>query len=595
MRFIGKNILSKTSVFLIVISVLWIDFNHKSWVNPQSVIRWDVINYYQYLPATFYYHDLSLSFINKDLSLLKYKFWPHMSKTNHFTNKMSMGLSFMYLPFYLIAYSHALITNQPTDGFSPPYAFWLIISSLFYVTIGFLFLRKLLLLYFDDKIVALTIFSVFFGTNLLYYTTLDAPMSHSYLFCLFALFAFFTIKWYEKTSWQYTVILGCLIGLISLIRPSNVIILIFFIFYSVTGWKSFGSRIKLLVEKWNLMLLMLIISIIIWMPQMIYWKFTTGNFLYYSYGDEGFFFSNPQIIKGLFGYRKGWFLYTPVMLFAVLSIFLLKTKRPEFFAPVLIFSILNIYIILSWWCWWYGGTYGHRAFVESYALLAIPLAMLFQTFMMKSILKKIFTITFIVLIIAHQIFQTIQYNYNAIHYDSMSKAAYWDSFLKVRPSKKFESLLDYADYQTCVLNNEFDTKAKLVKETLVMIKVAENQYLSCDGNDKSTISVSKNAIPDSNNIFKWIQLDNGNCAFKSYYNKYLSAADRNTFKITADKDYSDPWETFIPHKINDNYYVIKTIKNSFLTYNKQNSSVFSNSEEIGENEKFEIIALNKNY
>jgi hypothetical protein len=28
----------------------------------------------------------------------------------------------------------------------------------------------------------------------------------------------------------------------------------------------------------------------------------------------------------------------------------------------------------SWWCWWLGGSFGFRGFIEYYALLALPLA-----------------------------------------------------------------------------------------------------------------------------------------------------------------------------------------------------------------------------
>jgi hypothetical protein len=71
--------------------VVWIQLNHKLWENPKSVIQWDVINYYQFLPAVFDYGDLSLKFIDKNPDLLKWQFWPHTSPTGMYTNKMSMG------------------------------------------------------------------------------------------------------------------------------------------------------------------------------------------------------------------------------------------------------------------------------------------------------------------------------------------------------------------------------------------------------------------------------------------------------------------------------------------------------------------------
>jgi hypothetical protein len=104
-------------------------------------------------------------------------------------------------------------------------------------------------------------------------------------------------------------------------------------------------------------------------------KQTPAHGSYYSYGDEGFFFTNPQIINGLFSYRKGWLIYTPLMIFALLGILTLaRRKFQQFFIPVLIFTVANIYVVYSWWCWWYGGSFGSRPMIDSYPLMAVALA-----------------------------------------------------------------------------------------------------------------------------------------------------------------------------------------------------------------------------
>jgi len=174
----------------------------------------------------------------------------------------------------------------------------------------------------------------------------------------------------------------------------------------------------------------------------------TGSFLYFSYGEERFFFDNPQIFRGLFGYRKGWLLYAPIMFFALIGVFFLRNKLKAFFLPIILFVTLNIYVILSWWAWWYGGSFGLRAFIDSYALLIFPLAAIISFFYQKSN-KKIRLAVFAsaVLFISHGMFQTKQYHYGAIHWDSMSKAAYWDSFGNLKQSEKFNSLLIHPDYE----------------------------------------------------------------------------------------------------------------------------------------------------
>jgi hypothetical protein len=41
---------------------------------------------------------------------------------------------------------------------------------------------------------------------------------------------------------------------------------------------------------------------------------------------------------------------------------------------ILVIWALVWYTYASWWCWWLGGSFGHRGFIEYYALLAFPLA-----------------------------------------------------------------------------------------------------------------------------------------------------------------------------------------------------------------------------
>ena len=56
-------------------------------------------------------------------------------------------------------------------------------------------------------------------------------------------------------------------------------------------------------------------------PQMVYWKLHTGNLLFYTYGEEKFFWNDPKVLEGLFSFRKGWLVYSPLMLLSLTGIF----------------------------------------------------------------------------------------------------------------------------------------------------------------------------------------------------------------------------------------------------------------------------------
>jgi hypothetical protein len=254
-------------------------------------------------------------------------------------------------------------------------------------------------------------------------------------------------KWHEKQGWGTTVCMGLVTGLISLIRPTNGIIVILFLLYNITTLKDIKTHVQLFLKNYRKIIVMIICAFMVWLPQLFYWKSVTGDWLCYSYGDERFFFNDPKIWLVLFSFKKGWLIYTPTMLFAIIGIGILWKTNRKYFYPVLLFSIVNLYIISSWWCWWYGGGFGMRSLIESYAILAIPLSA-FLTWVVKQRLRIRIPLYIIVLAISAQsIFHTIQYHHGAIHYAWMTKKAYFDSFWRVKPSKEFNSLLFQLDLE----------------------------------------------------------------------------------------------------------------------------------------------------
>jgi hypothetical protein len=87
---------------------------------------------------------------------------------------------------------------------------------------------------------------------------------------------------------------------------------------------------------------------------MVYWKMYAGTFLYNTYNNpgEGLFLSWPHTMDFLFSFRKGWFIYTPVMILALIGLFLPSANRKGYFNAVLFFVLVNIYILSCWSNWW---------------------------------------------------------------------------------------------------------------------------------------------------------------------------------------------------------------------------------------------------
>ena len=348
----------------------------------EATISYDVAGYYFYLPAIFIYNDIHhLAF--QEATNNKYQYTPGSYQgvqlsDGSYTMKYTIGAAIMYAPFFFAAHTWANIAGINDDGFSPPYQRMISFGCLLYAFLGLWLLRKILLQYFSETATGLTIISLVLATNYLNYSAIDNAMTHNLLFTVFTGIIWFTIKFYKKPNYKYAIILGLLCGLATIIRPTDILICLVPIFWGVTNLTALRERLVLLFNHRLKVLSFIVFAAVIGSIQLMYWKITTGQLLFYSYEDQTFDWTNPHIIEGFFSYKKGWWLYTPFMLIIIPGFILLYKNHRPLFLPIFLFTLVNIYIVFSWSIWWYGGSLGQRSLIESYALLSLPIAAVFQ-------------------------------------------------------------------------------------------------------------------------------------------------------------------------------------------------------------------------
>ncbi len=445
---IRRTSISLWALLFSLMVVFYINFKQAVWNNPKKVIIHDILSYYAYLPATFIYHDITLDFTKEGGHKLGEGFYGKKGPLDHTVIITSCGMSMLYFPFFLIAHWLAEPLGFTANGYTVPYRFALAMSSIFYLILGSVFLRKLLLKYFSETVTAITLPTIILTTNLLWYVTIEPAMSHVFSFALISLFMYVSDKWLENPVIKNTILLGLLTGIITLVRPTNIIVVVLLILWKVTTWNELKQRILFFWQKWYSILLMIVMSFIVWMPQFLYWKYMAGSFLYYSYPEgQGFFFSNPQLFGTLFSWRKGFFIYTPVMIFAVAGIGFLYKKYKGFFWPILIYSLVSWYIISSWWDWWYGGGFGLRPFIDSYGVLSFGLAAFLTWALQATRFKKIIFLTLFLLSAALSTWHYNRYLHGSIHWVAMTREAYFDSFWRKKPSADFYNKIRRPDYK----------------------------------------------------------------------------------------------------------------------------------------------------
>jgi len=450
-----KNFNIKWLLVIVVVVVSWVDLNQERWLK-KDVIAHDVAHYYSYLPAFFYAHDLSLSFLSDtlDSSVESTLYAPNRTADYHPVLKMTMGMAMTYLPFFGLAHVYCKIFGIAPNGISEPYHFTLLFCTLLYFVIGLYFLHKVLRRFFPESLVCWGLFCICFGTNVFYYLTIGAAMAHTTEFALISVFLFLMIRWYEGPQIRLAIGLGLVAGLFSLIRPTNVLLVLVFLIYQVNNWPSLTNRVKFLLKyKWHCMVMM-ICAFVVWLPQLLYWKYVTGQFFFHSYVGEHFYFDNPHILKAMIGFRKGWLIYTPLMAFSLFGLFLLPKRLKEFGVALPLFFIIFVYVMFSWWCWWYGGSFGQRVMIDIYPLLAIPFCEFLFFIATKNSVVRTGSYLIIGFFIFLNLFQTMQAKYNILHYDSMTFSNYKEIFFTATTKPDREKHLDHPDYKKALKGEE---------------------------------------------------------------------------------------------------------------------------------------------
>ena len=254
--------------------------------------------YYVYLPALFIYDFDASKFPDGIDHKTSGGFSLDLAR-NKVLTKYSCGVAILVAPFFMAAHLAAHVTGVNTNGFGIIYQWAAVFAGVFYLTLGLFFLKRLLDHYFRSRISYLALLVLFTGTNLYYYGMDDVLMSHVYSFFLLSLFLFFIKKIVDKTGKQniYLLLSGIVFSLAILVRPTNVLFLLIYLLFEAGSYREIKNRIKTLAHPCHLIALSLI-GLLVFLPQVLYWKYAYGSFIHYSYEGEGFTnWLHPRIIE----------------------------------------------------------------------------------------------------------------------------------------------------------------------------------------------------------------------------------------------------------------------------------------------------------
>ena len=422
-----KYVLLFLSIFLIVLTQRFLNDKQNGLINS---VASDGTGYYVYLPAAIIYQDFTYKFLvtpeNKINSFYN-PFPTELSNGAQPLNKYYCGTSLCLLPFFISGVLISAVAGTDINGYTATFLMLVSIASIIYFLLAtFLITRIALFFKVSEKLGFFISLLFFLSTNLFHYIVQEPSMSHSYSFFGVTLFFYLLTKLIKNITKKNIVLLSLSLVLVTLIRPPNIVVVLFIPFFFM-NLKECGLFFKTLFTQYRVGLLYGIIAFIAGVfLQLLLYYFQTGKFIVESYPGETFNFSHPEVFNILFSYKKGLFLYTPILFFTLAFILIGKSFWYKRFIFIITFSVF-LYITSSWWCWYYGGGLSGRPFVDIYPLFILVLIWLINPFSLST--KKKIAVLCIPFVFVNQL-MAYQYSHLIMDSGNMEKHRYWDIFLK---------------------------------------------------------------------------------------------------------------------------------------------------------------------
>jgi len=341
-------------------------------------IHADAFSYYLYLPSWLLYGDPSFEtaslYCCEGGALPGANRWP---ETGRWLDLVPIGVAVQMLPFFAAADLLSRWSNMPREGYSLYYQHGAGLAGLVYFLIGLAILRRFLLRHFGEGVVLATLMTITFGTNLFHYGTFDSTFSHAYSFFLITALMFLTERWWTEPRRSDAIALGVVSALIVLTRHPNGVFLALFPLYGVTRLRDLSTNAAILWRRRASVALIAAIGAACISPQLVIYKRTTGHWIVNAYIHGGFTFASPHLLDVLFSVQKGLFFWSPALALAVPGFFVARGACRRLALPVALIVAVHTYVVASWIVWYYGASYGHRAFTDTLGLLAAFIASFF--------------------------------------------------------------------------------------------------------------------------------------------------------------------------------------------------------------------------
>ncbi len=340
-------------------------------------------------------------------------------------DKYPVGMAILEVPGLTIGHLVArYVVHASSDGVSMPYQIAVSWSLVIFYFVSFLFLYRAMLSLGVSRMWTFGFcMTALVGTNLIHYVAKETTMVHAAGVAVSNLFLYLVAKWFgadERIRVVHGLLLGSLLGLLFLIRNTNVL-LAPALAAVVWAQRRIGFS-ELIPVLGGAVLVASLQPVSLW--------FLWGRVRFSTYFNESFTSGLQGVQNALVSSRHGLLVYSPwyAILILVVVYGVIRMPRLRYVCGAAIVSFVLMAIANgTWWCWWFGYSFGNRAFVELLPAVSLAAALTVSRLNLSRGVTAVIVVVMLVVVFANLYLWTgylLQaYSYDGNH--SVGQAYLW--------------------------------------------------------------------------------------------------------------------------------------------------------------------------
>ena len=340
---------TKYEVLLTIIFLLTLPL-----INPW--VRGDGVGYYAFARSLLIEHQLDFT---KDWHLANASFRmdrmdaqgdivpSEYTSTGRLNNHFSIGPAILWSPFLLVAHGGVLLYDHlggriPADGFSKPYRVAMALGTALYgflaLMISFVLARR----YIAERWAFLATLGIWFASSLPVYMYFNPSWSHAHSAFMVALFLWYWIRTRSARTWVQWIVLGMVGGLMMDVYYVSGVLLLIPLLESLQGyWNARkGGGMPAMAPLFIGNVIFAIALVVGFLPTLVTKRIIYGSYLTSGY-EHVWVWTSPWALRLLYSSDHGLFSWTPILLVAVVGLFLLgRYDRELALYLILVFAAL---------------------------------------------------------------------------------------------------------------------------------------------------------------------------------------------------------------------------------------------------------------